>query len=78
MLYGVVLPEAEYVCPPGNFVIVQLPVGNPLKVTLPFAFEQLGWVGVPTIGVVGIVGTAFIVLELTAEVHELLSVTVKL
>jgi hypothetical protein len=44
---------------PGNLVIVQLPEGNPLNVTLPVATEQVGCIIMPTIGAVTD-GAAFI------------------
>ena len=40
--------------PPG--LIVQLPEGNPLRITLPVAVAQVGWVIVPTEGAEGVIG----------------------
>ena len=46
---------------PGVLISVQVPVaGNPFKTTLPVASTQVGWVIVPTVGVVGAEGTPFI------------------
>ena len=44
--------------PPG--FIVQLPVGRPLKATLPVGVVQSGWVIVPTTGVEGVAGAVLI------------------
>ena len=41
-------------------LIVQVPVGNPLKTTEPVAKAQVGCVTVPTIGIEGVVGCALI------------------
>ena len=40
--------------PPG--LIVQFPEGKPLRITLPVAVAQVGWVIVPTEGAVGVMG----------------------
>ena len=40
--------------PPG--LMVQLPAGKPLNITLPVAKAQVGCVMVPTIGAVGVAG----------------------
>ena len=37
-------------------LIVQLPAGNPFKITLPVATEQVGWVIAPTTGDDGVAG----------------------
>ena len=56
-----------------------MPAGNPDKTTLPVANEQVGWVMVPTEGGAGVAGWAFIVtLDVAADVHPRLLVTVKL
>jgi hypothetical protein len=52
-----VVPVPVDVVPPGDLVNVHVPVaGNPFKTTLPVAKAQLGWVIVPTMGAVGVVG----------------------
>jgi len=53
-----VLLAPELAIAPG--LIVQLPAGNPDKITLPVANEHVGWVIVPTIGVDGVTGCALI------------------
>ena len=51
------VPEPVVVVPPGERVKVQEPVaGKPLKITLPVAKAQLGWVIVPTVGTAGVAG----------------------
>ena len=40
--------------------MIQQPEGNPFNTTLPVATVQVGWVMVPTVGVVGVNGCAFI------------------
>ena len=61
-------------------LIVQVPVaGKPDNATLPVAKAQVGWVMVPTIGAVGVVGWALITtLAVALEVHPAALVTVKL
>ena len=55
-----VVPEPEFVSPPGLFVTVHDPeAGNPLRVTLPVAIEQVGWLIVPMTGEVGKDGGLF-------------------
>ena len=39
-------------------LIVQVPAGSPFNNTLPVATAQVGWVIVPTVGAVGVVGCA--------------------
>jgi len=60
-------------------LMVQLPDGKPFNTTLPLGVKQVGWVMVPAVGAVGIVGwasmTTFVV---TAEVHPEALVTLKL
>ena len=51
MVVVVVFPVV--VMPPGNLVMIQLPVGSPLNTTLPVGVVQVGWVIVPIIGAVG-------------------------
>lgn len=51
-------------------LIVQLPAGKPVNVTLPVAMEQVGCVIVPTIGADGIVGCVLITIFVDGvEVH---------
>jgi hypothetical protein len=58
------------VVPPGVRVKVQLPVaGNPFKITLPVATEQVGWVIVPTVGAVGVAG--WVLITTLAEEDEI-------
>jgi hypothetical protein len=64
----VLVPVPEFVNPPGVRVIVQVPVaGKPLKVTLPVATEQVGWVGTPTIGAERVEGCGGII---TSSDHD--------
>jgi hypothetical protein len=66
-LMVVLAPEPETL--PG--LIVQLPDGKPLSVTLPVAVVQVGCVIVPTVGCNGVDGWAFTVtLADAAEVHD--------
>jgi hypothetical protein len=66
------------VAPPGDRVKVQVPLaGKPLKITLPVAKAQLGWVIVPTVGAVGVAGWALITtLAEAGETHPEAFVTV--
>ena len=58
----VVAPDPVVVTLPGVRVNVQLPVaGKPLKLTLPVANAQVGWVMVPTVGAAG--GALTIIVE---------------
>ena len=59
-------------------LIVQLPDdGKPFNTTLPVDTEQLGWVMVPAVGAVGVVGCVLItILVVAAEVHPNALVTV--
>ena len=66
-----------WVSPPGNSVIVQFPDGNPFKTTLPEGMVQVGCVIVPTEGIAGIIGAAFIVIDEVKEAHRLESLTEK-
>ena len=51
------VPVPVVVVPPGERVRVHVPLaGNPLRITLPVAKTQLGWVIVPTVGAVGVAG----------------------
>ncbi len=72
------VPEPVVVVPPGDRVKVHVPVaGSPLKITLPVAKAQLGWVIVPTVGAVGVAGWALITtLAEAAEIHPEALVTV--
>ena len=60
--------------------IVHVPVaGKPDKATLPVAVAHVGWVIVPTTGVIGVAGCALITtLAVALEVHPAALVTVKL
>jgi len=74
------VPEPEIVSPPGEAVIVQVPVdGNPFKTTDPVDVAQVGCVIVPMTGAEGPPDTELIValLEDAAEVHPEAFVTVK-
>ncbi len=57
--------------------MVQVPVGNPLRITLPVGFVQIGCVTVPIPGAEGVIGAVFIIAVLLEEVHWLASLTVK-
>ena len=58
-------------------LIVQVPAGKPFRITLPVATVQVGWVMVPTVGAVGVVGCALITtLAEAGEVHPEALVTV--
>ena len=49
------VPEPVVVVPPGDLVIIHVPVaGKPVKVTLPVASAQVGWVIVPMVGADGV------------------------
>ena len=63
---------------PGLLVNVQFPEGKPLKTTLPVAVLQVGWVIVPNVGAVGVVGCALIntFAEEEEEIHPFAFVTV--
>ena len=62
---------------PGS--IVHVPVdGSPFNTTLPVVTIQVGWVIVPTAGADGVTGAEFIITADGADVHPVLSVTVKL
>ena len=54
---------------PGNLVNVQLPEGNPLKVTLPVATEQLGCTINPTIGALCDGAASITTFEVAAELQ---------
>ena len=58
---------------PGKFpgLIIQLPAGNPFRITLPVATAQVGCVIVPTEGAEGVVGWAFTVADVGEEMHEM-------
>ena len=58
-------------------LIVQFPVGKPLKTTLPVATEHVGWVIAPAVGADGVSGGALITTSADAfEVHPEALVTV--
>jgi len=60
-------------------LIVQLPEGKPLNITLPVAMAQVGCVITPTAGIEGVLGCAFITTFADAnDVHPIEFVTVKL
>ena len=67
------------VVPPGVLVRVHVPVaGSPLRVTLPVATPQMGWVITPTVGAVGVGGWALITTwPETGETQPSLLLTVK-
>jgi uncharacterized protein YbjT (DUF2867 family) len=57
--------------------IVQVPVGNPVSITLPVATEQVGWVIVLKVGADGVTGCVFITaLAEGREIHPEALVTV--
>ena len=58
-------------------LIVQVPAGKPFSTTLPVATAQVGWVMVPTVGAVGVVGCALMTtLAEAGEVQPAALVTV--
>ena len=58
-------------------LIVQVPAGKPFRTILPVATAQVGWVIVPTVGGVGVVGCALITtLAEAGEVQPAALVTV--
>jgi hypothetical protein len=61
MVVLVVFPVV--VTPPGDLVIVQLPLGRPLNMTLPVGVVQIGCVIAPTIGAVGLAFTVKLLLD---------------
>jgi hypothetical protein len=65
-----VLPDM----PPG--LIVQLPAGKPLNITLPVARAQVGWVIVPTAGADGAPGAVLMTLPDDDDIHPAALVTV--
>ena len=80
MVIIVVVPDPEYVVPPGDSVTVHVPAeGRFVNSILPLGLEQSGWVTEPVIGVPGVEPDALItpVAEEATEVQpETLSVTV--
>ena len=70
-----VVLAVEPVIAPG--LIVQLPAGKPLNITLPVAVAHVGCVMVPTVGAAGVAGCASITTSADAtEVHPAALVTV--
>ena len=71
----VLVPEPAML--PG--LIIQLPDdGKSFNTTLPVDTEQLGWVMVPAVGAVGVIGCALMmILAVASEVHPEALVTVK-
>ena len=65
------IPVPGVVTAPGVLVSVQLPVaGKSLKIILPVAKLQLGWMIVPMVGAVGVAGCVLITTLADApEVH---------
>ena len=63
----IVVVVADPVIAPG--LIVHVPVGKPLKTTLPVAVEQVGWVMVPAVGAEGAPVAGLTVNEAVAETH---------
>lgn len=58
-------------------LIVQLPAGKPLRITLPVASAHAGWVIVPTTGAVGVAGCGLMTMFAVAvETHPAAFVTV--
>ena len=72
------MPVPIVITPPGVRVNVHVTIeGNPLSTTDPVGVVQVGCVRVPTIGAVGVDGTAFITtLADGTEVHPAALVTV--
>ena len=72
------VPVPVYVLPPGVLVNVHVPVvGKPYNTTLPVDTAHVGWVIVPIIGAVGVVGWALITTFADAdETHPEALVTV--
>jgi hypothetical protein len=71
----VLAPDPEIA--PG--LIVHVPVGKPLSITEPIATKQVGWVIVPTVGVLGVTGWVLITtLAVALDVQPTELVTVKL
>ena len=67
-----VVPVPVMVEPPGVAVTVQVPeAGRSLKATLPVEVEHVGWVMVPTVGVVGAPGSLKVAFTPVAEVQPL-------
>ena len=59
-------------------LMVQLPAGKPLSITLPVAAVHVGWVIVPTSGAEGVTCCGLItILAVGVEVHPPAFVTVK-
>ena len=50
-------------------LMVHVPVGRPLKITLPVAVEQVGWLMVPVVGAEGAPVAGLTVNEADAETH---------
>ena len=72
------MPVLVVIFPPRLRDNVQLPDGKPLNTTLPVPKAQVGWVMVPTVGGVDVVGAVSIsTLPLTPEVQPAEFVTVK-
>lgn len=74
----VVLPVPVVVIPPGERVIVQVPVtGKPFNITLPVGTKQVGCVSVPTTGAGGADGRALITMFADTTEVQAAIVTVK-
>ena len=64
------VPEPVVVVPPGDLVNVHVPVaGKPVKVTLPVARAQVGWVMVPIVGADGV--EAWVLITTLADAGEI-------
>ena len=64
------VPVPVVVIPPGVLVNVHVSgAGKPFSTTLPVANVYVGWVIVPTVGAVGVVGWAVIVTVDPVETH---------
>lgn len=74
----VLMPVPVVVIPPGERVIVQVPVeGNPFNITLPVETKQVGCVVVPAIGAAGADGCVLITTFADATEVQAAIVTVK-
>ena len=75
-----VVPDPVCVNAPGDAVIVHDPeAGSPLKATEPVGVVHVGWVTVPTMGVLGGVGATFMAADVEAvELQPEAFVTVKM
>jgi hypothetical protein len=64
----VLVPVPEVVVPPGVLVNVHVPVdGKLFRITLPVANSHVGWVIVPTVGVVGV--SRIVIIKVVVVAH---------